>query len=168
MNYAQIRKFDVTNGPGIRTTLFVSGCTHGCPGCFNKEQQDFNYGNKWTFEVQEEFLKACSNPQVVGISILGGEPMQQINDTDFIDLLTDIKCRIDKPVWVWTGYEFDELLQHPLRRRLLEFIDVIIDGKFIESEKDYNLLYRGSKNQRIIDVKQSLSTGSIIEIKKEV
>lgn len=164
MNYAQIRKFDVTNGPGIRTTLFVSGCTHNCPGCFNKEQQDFNYGNKWTYEIEEQFLQACNNSQVIGVSILGGEPMQQIKDTQFVDLLANIKHKVNKPIWVWTGYTFEELLSNPLQRRLLYFIDVLIDGRFIESKKDYNLLYRGSSNQRIIDVKESLAKNEIVQL----
>lgn len=164
MNYAQIRKLDVTNGPGIRTTLFVSGCTHNCPGCFNKEQQDFNYGNKWTYEVEQDFLQKCMHPRVTGISILGGEPMQQLMDTSFVDLLTKLTFEVKKPIWVWTGYKFEELLEHPLQRMLLNYIDVIIDGRYEEDKRDYSLMYRGSSNQRVIDVKESLKQGKVIQI----
>ena len=101
MNYAKIRKLDVTNGPGIRTTLFVSGCTHNCEGCFNKEQQDFNYGNKFTKETEDEFIQLTKNKQIKGVNILGGEPMQQIMDDTLLNLLKRIKLETDKPIWLW-------------------------------------------------------------------
>lgn len=163
MNYAQIRRHDVTNGPGVRTTLFVSGCTHNCPGCFNKEQQDFNYGNKWTQEVEDDFINKALEDRVVGISILGGEPMQQ----DYItmrNLLKRIKSEVNKPIWVWTGCNIGQLLLAPHTKDLLQYIDVLIDGRFIESKKDYTLMYRGSSNQRVIDVQESLKQNKVVEL----
>lgn len=164
MNYAQLREFDVTNGPGVRTTLFVSGCTHNCKGCFNKEQQNFNYGNDFSYEVEERMLKAASNEQVVGVSILGGEPMQQFKDEVFLNLLTQLDFLVGKPIWVWTGHLFEDLLKHPMKRRALDHIDVLIDGKYEESKRDLSLKYRGSSNQRVIDVRKSLEMDKVIEL----
>lgn len=164
MNFAQIRRHDVTNGPGVRTTLFVSGCTHNCPGCFNKEQQNFNYGELWTFEKHEEFIKYASEERVVGISILGGEPMQQLNEPYLIALLATIKLKLKKPIWLWTGYTFEECIKDWKKSLLLTFVDVLIDGRYEEDKRDYTLKYRGSSNQRVIDVQESLKQGKVIEI----
>lgn len=163
MNYAQIRRHDVTNGPGVRVTLFVSGCTHNCPGCFNKEQQDFNYGNKWTKEIEDDFINKVLDPKVVGVSILGGEPMQQDYNT-MKNLFLRIKEETNKPIWVWSGYNFGQLLMTEHTKDLLNYIDVLIDGKFIEDKRDLMLMYRGSSNQRVIDVQKSLSSNKIVEI----
>ena len=164
MNYAKIRKLDVTNGPGIRTTLFVSGCTHNCEGCFNKEQQDFNYGNKFTKETEDEFIQLTKNKQIKGVNILGGEPMQQIIDDTLLNLLKRIKLETDKPIWLWTGYTFEEIVNNPKRLEILREVDVLIDGKFQADKRDIMLKYRGSSNQRVIDVKKSLEQGNIVEI----
>ena len=164
MKYAKIRKLDVTNGPGVRTTLFVSGCTHNCEGCFNKEQQDFNYGELWSFEKHEEFIKYASEERVVGISILGGEPMQQLNEPYLIALLATIKLKLKKPIWLWTGYTFEECIKDWKKSLLLTFVDVLIDGRYEEDKRDYTLKYRGSSNQRVIDVQESLKQGKVIEI----
>ena len=161
MNYAQIRKYDVTNGPGIRTTLFVSGCTHNCPECFNKEQQNFKYGYKWTKEVEDDFINKCSNNSVVGVSILGGEPLQQ-DPVIMKNLLSRIKMESKKEIWVWTGYTYEEILEDENKRCLLEFIDVLIDGKFELDKRNLNLKYRGSSNQRVIDVKKTTGSNEII------
>lgn len=161
MNYAQIRKFDVTNGPGVRATLFVSGCTHNCPGCFNREQQDFNYGNKWTKEVEDSFIEACKNPQIVGVSILGGEPMQQDYNT-MKNLFSRIKEETNKPIWVWSGYNFGQLLMTEHTKDLLNYIDVLIDGKFIQAKRDLMLKYRGSSNQNVINVQESLKQEKVV------
>ena len=115
MKYAKIRKLDVTNGPGVRTTIFVSGCTHNCEGCFNKEQQDFNYGNKFTKETEDEFIQLTKNKQIKGVNILGGEPMQQIMDDTLLNLLKRIKLETDKPIWLWSGYTFEEIVNNPKR-----------------------------------------------------
>lgn len=163
MNYAQIRKYDVTNGPGVRTTLFVSGCTHNCKECFNIEQQNFKYGNEWTKKVEDEFINNCLNPNVVGISILGGEPLQQDIDI-MLNLLQRIHYETKKPVWLWSGYTYEEIVNDSDKSRLLSFIDVLIDGKFQLDKRNLSLKYRGSENQRVIDVKKSLSLNSAIEI----
>ena len=164
MNYSKIRKLDVTNGPGIRTTLFVSGCTHNCEGCFNKEQQDFNYGNKFTKETEDEFIQLTKNKQIKGVNILGGEPMQQIMDDTLLNLLKRIKLETDKPIWLWSGYNFEEIVNNPKRLEILREVDVLIDGKFQADKRDIMLKYRGSSNQRVIDVKKSLEQGNIVEI----
>ena len=164
MKYAKIRKLDVTNGPGVRTTLFVSGCTHNCEGCFNKEQQDFNYGNKFTKETEDEFIQLTKSIQIKGVNILGGEPMQQIMDDTLLNLLKRIKLETDKPIWLWSGYTFEEIVNNPKRLEILREVDVLIDGKFQADKRDIMLKYRGSANQRVIDVKKSLEQGNVVEI----
>ena len=164
MNYAQIRKLDVTNGPDVRTTLFVSGCTHNCDGCFNKEQQDFNYGNEFTKEKEDEFISYTLNPHVKGVNILGGEPMQQIKDGTLLNLLRRIKKETNKPIWLWSGYTFDNIINNPKRLELLKEVDVLIDGQFQIANRNIMLKYRGSSNQRVIDVSKSLKDNKIIEL----
>lgn len=164
MNYAQIRKLDVTNGPNIRTTLFVSGCTHNCNGCFNKDQQNFNYGTPFTKETEDEFIKLTMNPMVKGVNILGGEPMQQIKDNTLLNLLRRIKKETKKPIWMWSGYTFEQIIDNPKRLELLKEVDVLIDGKFEIKNRNISLKYRGSSNQRVIDVKETLKEKEIIEI----
>ena len=164
MNYAQIRKLDVTNGPGVRTTLFVSGCTHNCEGCFNKEQQDFNYGNEFTKETEDEFIECTKASQIKGVNILGGEPMQQIMDNTLLNLLKRIKAETNKPIWLWSGYKYEEIIENSKRLELLKEIDVLIDGKFENDKRDIMLKYRGSANQRVIDVQKTLEQGNIVEI----
>ena len=162
MNYAQIRRHDVANGPGVRATLFVSGCTHNCPGCFNKEQQDFHYGNEWTIETHNDFINKALDKQVVGVSILGGEPMQQVHDSAFMHLIMSLHNKVKKPIWLWTGYTFEEILKSPRRKMVLKDIDVLIDGKFEEDKRDLMLMYRGSSNQRVIDVQESLKRNEVV------
>ena len=164
MKYAKIRKLDVTNGPGVRTTLFVSGCTHNCEGCFNKEQQDFNYGNDFTKETEDEFIELTKSRQIKGVNILGGEPMQQVMDDTLLKLLKRIKLETNKPIWLWSGYTFEEIINNSKRAEMLREVDVLIDGKFEADKRDIMLKYRGSSNQRVIDVKKSLEQGTIIEI----
>lgn len=164
MNYAQIRKLDVTNGPNIRTTLFVSGCTHNCNGCFNKDQQNFNYGTPFTKETEDEFIKLTMNPMVKGVNILGGEPMQQIKDDTLLNLLRRIKKETKKPIWMWSGYTFEQIIDNPKRLELLKEVDVLIDGKFEIKNRNISLKYRGSSNQRVIDVKETLKEKEIIEV----
>ncbi|MEN8078060.1 anaerobic ribonucleoside-triphosphate reductase activating protein [Clostridioides difficile] len=164
MNYAKIRKLDVTNGPGVRTTLFVSGCTHDCEGCFNKEQQDFKYGNEFTKETEDEFIEYTKSRQIKGVNILGGEPMQQIMDNTLLNLLKRIKSETNKPIWLWSGYKFEEIINNPKRLEILKEVDVLVDGKFEMDKRDIMLKYRGSSNQRVIDVKKSLEQGNIVEV----
>ena len=162
MKYAKIRKYDISNAPGICTTLFVSGCTHNCEGCFNKEQQDFTYGNDFTKEIEDEFIKYSKSKQVKAVNILGGEPMQQLMDDTLLNLLRRIKKEINKPIWLWSGYTYEEIISNSRRLELLEEVDVLIDGKFEISKRDLMLKYRGSSNQRIIDVKKSLEAKEVV------
>ena len=162
MNYAKIRKFDVTNGPGIRVTLFVSGCTHNCKGCFNKEQQDFMYGDIWTKEVESEFLEYVNNSNVIGVNILGGEPMDQTRDNDLLNLLQQIKSETGKNIWLWSGYTFEQIVSDKNKNELLKNVDVLVDGRYIVGLRDIKLKYRGSKNQMVIDIKISFVLNKII------
>lgn len=160
MNISQIRKYDVANGQGIRTTIFVSGCTHNCKGCFNKEYQNFNYGSKFTSETEDLILNYLADPNVKGLSVLGGEPFQNVDG--LIDLLHRVSREFpEKDVWVWTGYTWEEIVKDKEKRYLLPFIDVLIDGKFIESKKNLKLKFRGSSNQRVIDVYESLKANEV-------
>lgn len=163
MNIAQIRKFDIANGPGVRTTFFVSGCTHYCKDCFNHEYWDFDKGDPLTNKLADIIIDYAKNDNVVAVSILGGEPMQQDKDIDMLYILTRLKFEVKKPIWMWTGYKFEELLDMNYQKLMLKYIDVIIDGKFEADKKDLTLLYRGSTNQRVIDVKESLKQNKIIK-----
>lgn len=164
MNYAQIRKLDVTNGPNVRTTLFVSGCTHNCNGCFNKDQQNFNYGDEFTKETEDKFISYTLNPYVKGVNILGGEPMQQIKDDTLLNLLKRINKETKKSIWLWSGYTFEEIIKNPKRLELLKQVDVLIDGKFQLANRNISLKYRGSSNQRVINVAKSLKENKVVEL----
>ena len=150
-----MRKYDIANGVGIRSTLFVSGCTHHCPGCFNEAYQDFDYGTLWTEEAEETFMSYVKDPNVHGVSILGGEPMQQ--DFHLAALLKRIKAETGKHIWIYSGDVFERIIQEPSKKEILEYCDVLVDGPFVEALKDLNLRFRGSSNQRILDVQQSLA-----------
>lgn len=160
MRYAQIRKVDAANGPGVRTSIFVTGCTHKCFNCFNEEYQDFDFGNLWTERETQQIIGNLKNDYIVGLSILGGEPMQ--NASGLTSLIKEIKQYSSKDIWLWSGYTYEDILEDGERSSLLEEIDVLIDGKFIEKKKDLTLKFRGSSNQRVIDVKRSLETGKVI------
>lgn len=162
MKYAKIRKYDISNAPGICTTLFVSGCTHNCEGCFNKEQQDFTYGNDFTKEIEDEFIEYSKSKQVKAVNILGGEPMQQLMDDTLLKLLKRIKLEVNKPIWLWSGYTFEEIVNNPKRAEILREVDVLIDGKFEADKRDLMLKYRGSSNQRVIDVKKSIEAKEVV------
>ena len=164
MNYAKIRKFDVSNGPGVRATLFVSGCTNNCEGCFNKDLQDFNYGELWTEEVENDFIKQVKNSNIVGVNILGGEPMDQIKDEDLSNLLKRIKEETNKSIWIWSGYLYEDIIANKERNKILSYADVLIDGRFELAKRDISLKYRGSSNQRIIDIVRSRKENKIVEI----
>lgn len=164
MNYAKIRKFDVSNGPGVRATLFVSGCTNNCEGCFNKDLQDFNYGELWTEEVENDFIKQVKNSNIVGVNILGGEPMDQIKDEALSNLLKRIKEETNKSIWIWSGYLYEDIIANKERNKILSYADVLIDGRFELSKRDISLKYRGSSNQRIIDIVKSRKENKVVEI----
>ena len=159
MHYAQVRKYDVANGIGIRSTLFVSGCTHQCPGCFNTDYREFDYGMPWTKEAEDTFLSYIKDENVHGVTILGGEPMQQTKDDDLLNLLRRIKQETNETIWIYSGYTYEEILKEPKRRQILELCDVLVDGRFVEALKDLKLRFRGSSNQNIIDVQASLTSG---------
>lgn len=147
MNYAQIRQYDLANGKGIGCTLFVSGCAFHCPNCFNKEYQDFAYGKPFDLETKNLFIEMCKNQNVDHISLLGGELLHQ-NLMSVIDLLSRLKEEVKKPIWLWTGYVYEEMDE--LRKIIVEeYVDYLIDGQFVEELKDLRLLYRGSSNQRV-------------------
>jgi len=160
MRYAQIREYDVANGTGVRVSFFVTGCSHNCFNCFNKEYQDFSFGDEWTDETTRKIIKYLDKDHIRGLSILGGEPFQSA--VDLKNILVDIKKEIDKDIWVWSGYTFEEILEDRDRRLLLEEIDVLVDGRFVQKLKDLTLKFRGSSNQRIIDVKKSLQKDELI------
>ncbi|WP_437130339.1 anaerobic ribonucleoside-triphosphate reductase activating protein [Peptostreptococcus russellii] len=168
MRYNKIRRYDVTNGPGVRTTIFVSGCTHNCEDCFNKELQDFEYGDIWSQKSENEFIDYVSNPMVVGINVLGGEPLQQIMDDSLLDLLKRVKNEFpEKSIWLWTGDLFEEAIENEKKLAIIEQVDVIIDGQFQKDKRNIKLKYRGSENQRVIDVKESLEKDEIVEYQFE-
>ncbi|MBE6052416.1 MAG: anaerobic ribonucleoside-triphosphate reductase activating protein [Clostridium sartagoforme] len=164
MNYAKIRNFDVSNGPGVRATLFVSGCTNNCEGCFNKELQDFSYGEKWTKEIEDKFIIQVKNSNIVGVNILGGEPMDQTRDKDLFNLLERIKKETNKSIWLWSGYLYENIVNCNNRNNILKYVDVLIDGRFELDKRNISLKYRGSSNQRVIDVVKSRETNKIVEI----
>lgn len=163
MNYADIRKYDVSNWDGINATLFFSGCKFNCKGCFNKEVQSFEYGKPYTRDVEDLFISYAKDCHVTGVCILGGEVFQQ--DLDIIlNLVKRIKKEVRKPIYVWSGYLWDELIKDNKKTEILNYIDVLIDGQFHEDEKDLNLKHKGSSNQREINVKESIRQNKIIEM----
>ncbi len=169
MNYATIKFNDIANGTGVRTSLFVSGCTHRCKGCFNSEAWDFNYGSPFTSEVEDEILKSLEPSFVDGLSLLGGEPFEPQNQLILYPFLKRVKEKFpNKDIWCYTGYLFDkELLStsratSPVTKDMLSLIDVLVDGKFIEAKKNISLAFKGSENQRIIDVKKSLKENKVV------
>lgn len=169
MNYAAIKPTDVANGPGVRVTLFVSGCTHYCKGCFNSEAWDFDYGQGFTEEPQEELLRLLSPDYIVGLTLLGGEPMEPVNQAELLPFMKKVRERFpEKTVWCFTGYDFEKDIlgkMFPLSevtRELVPLFDVMVDGKFVEEKKNLRLKFRGSENQRILDVKKSLAAGAAV------
>ena len=169
MNYGEIKKYDIADGPGVRVSLFVSGCTHCCEGCFNSQTWDFNFGKPFTEETEEEILKAMSPSHISGFTLLGGEPFEPQNQKVIVELLRKIKKAYpDKNIWCYTGYLFDRDLLGESRARceytdeMLSMIDVLVDGEFIAEKRNLMLNFRGSSNQRIILVKQSLKEGKVV------
>ena len=170
MNYSQLIACDTANGEGVRTSLFVSGCTNHCPGCFNQEAQDFNYGKLYTQDTENILLDCIKQPYISGLSILGGDPLCQ-NDMGLITLnfLAHKVHSLGKTVWLWTGFKWEDFNftnNFSLQSLLLSACDVVVDGPFIEAEKDLSLAFRGSRNQRIIDVRKTLEKGEIILYKE--
>ncbi len=168
MNYATIKVNDIANGTGIRVSLFVSGCTHRCPGCFNAEAWDFDYGEPFTPQVEERIFRALEPAYVEGLTLLGGEPMEPANQAALLPFIQRVKERFpDKTVWCYTGYTLEQLLAPACQAHtahtaaLLALIDVLVDGRFEQDKKDIRLRFRGSSNQRIIDLPATLEVGHI-------
>lgn len=162
MNYANIKRYDVANSIGIASTIFFSGCKFNCKGCFNKEAQNFNYGKPYTKEVEDLYISYLQDEHVKCANLLGGEVFQQ--DLNVIYNLVDrINKEVGKPIWVWTGYLFEVLIQDENKLKILKQIDVLIDGQFKIDKKDLNLKFRGSSNQRVINVQESLKQGKVVE-----
>ena len=170
LNYASIKDCDIANGPGIRISLFVSGCTHHCKGCFNREAWDFDYGTPFTQQTIDEILKMLSPGYIKGLTLLGGEPFEPQNQGPIVDLLRQIKAKYpQKSIWAFSGYLFDRdimsghLGDPEITKEYLSYLDVLVDGPFIEAKKDLMLRFRGSSNQRLIDVQKSLAAGAVVE-----
>ena len=166
MNYATIKNCDIANGPGVRVSLFVSGCTHRCPGCFNEVAWDFDYGEPFTQETVDKILAMLKPHYIKGLTLLGGEPFEPENQGPIVDLLRQIKATYpEKSIWAFSGYLFDkDILSGRLgdTREYLSYLDVLVDGPFVMAKKNLNLRFRGSENQRLIDVPASLERGEIV------
>lgn len=169
MYYSEVKECDIANGPGVRVTLFVSGCTHHCKGCFNEMTWDFQYGREFTEEDIDKLIKLLEPSYVAGLTLLGGEPMEYRNQQGLLLLLRKVKeAYPDKTIWCYTGYLYEkDILENfcgkwEETREMLSYLDVIVDGEFVEELKDISLRFRGSSNQRIIDVKKSRETGKVV------
>lgn len=168
MNYGNIKTCDVSNGIGVRTSLFVSGCTHHCKGCFNAETWDFSYGRPFTAETEEQIFAELGKSYISGLSVLGGEPFEPENQRALLPFLRRVRERFpEKTIWVYSGYTWEELTYSSRARcettdEMLSLVDVLVDGEFVEARKDISLRFRGSDNQRIIDVPRSVSAGVIV------
>lgn len=169
MNYANIKPFDVANGPGVRVSLFVSGCTHHCKGCFNEVAWDFKYGEEFTEQTIDRIVKDLDKDYIAGLSLLGGEPLEPINQKGLLPLVRKVKQLYpEKDIWCYTGYDFEKNIMAdmyerlPETRELIQYIDILVDGKFVEELKNLNIRFRGSSNQRVIRVQESLQKGELI------
>lgn len=169
MNYATIKKIDVANGVGMRVSLFVSGCTHHCKGCFNPEAWNFNYGEPFTKEVEDEILEALKPSYIQGLSLLGGEPFEPANQAALLPFIRRFKAMYpEKNLWCYSGYNFEQdmltgkLGPEEITMEMLSYIDVLVDGEFVLELRNPKLRFRGSENQRIIKVKESLASDNIV------
>lgn len=169
MNYATIKNCDIANGPGVRVSLFVSGCTHRCPGCFNEIAWEFDYGQPFTQETIDSIVEMLRPAYIRGLTLLGGEPFEPQNQPAILELLRQVKRELpEKSIWAFSGYLFDRdilsgrLGEWAVTREYLSYLDVLVDGPFVEAKKNLSLRFRGSENQRLIDVPASLAAGSIV------
>lgn len=169
MNYAEIKYCDVANGPGVRTSLFVSGCSHHCPGCFNEIAWDFNYGKPFTQDTIDSIIESFKPDYIQGLTLLGGEPFEYSNQKGLLPLVRQVREVLpQKDIWCFTGFLFDkDIIENMCKRwketnELLSYIDVLVDGRFVEELKNLNLKFKGSENQRTILVNESLKSGNVI------
>ena len=175
MKYGNIKALDIANGPGIRVSLFVSGCNFHCKNCFNQEAQSFSYGEFYTQNTKAEILSLVSSSHIAGLSILGGDPMWQTNEDimELIELCKEVH-KLNKTVWIWTGFVWEDIfanrhfildreaIDYSFRQELVKQADVLIDGPFVDNLKDLNLHWKGSSNQRVIDVKKSTKNNVVL------
>lgn len=171
MNYGEIKAPDIANGIGVRVVLFVSGCTHHCKGCFNPDTWDFNYGSEFTEETENRLMALLQPDYIDGLTLLGGEPFEPANQRVLVPFLHKVRQKYpNKTIWCYTGYLFDKELQQESRARcevtdeMLGMLDVLVDGEFVLDKKDISLAFRGSSNQRIIDVPSSLTQGTVVTL----
>ena len=159
MRYYKIRKMDISNGPGVRISIFMQGCTFNCPSCFNKETHDFEGGKEFDKNTINQVLSLCELKYVTGLSILGGEPLHPKNIEGTIELCKAFREKFgnQKTIWIWTGYLFDQIVN----KDIYNYVDVIVDGRYQDELHDFRLKWRGSSNQRVIDVKKTLETNNI-------
>ena len=181
MRYAQIRSLDISNGEGVGVSLFVQGCPFHCKNCFNSDTWDFNGGKEWTEEIKDKFMKLIDRPYIKRVSFLGGECLADQNLDEVLKLVKQIRNSYpDKTIWLYTGFEWNSLMSkicqptfpdkdferiieiHKKRKEIISNVDVLVDGEYIDEQKDLSLKFRGSKNQRVIDVKQSLAQNKVI------
>lgn len=169
MHYGTIKKYDIANGEGVRVTLFVSGCTNHCKNCFQPETWDFHYGKPYTKETENEIIASLKAPYIHGLTLLGGEPFEPENQRELVHLLQRIKKELpEKTIWSFTGFVYDHDLLEGQRKHcevtdeLLSYLDVLVDGPFIEEQKNIQLKFRGSENQRVIDIKKTRQENKVI------
>lgn len=168
MNYGAIKKCDIANGVGVRTVLFVSGCTHHCKGCFQPETWSFDYGERYTKETEDEIIESLRPDYVDGITLLGGEPFEPENQRELVKLLRRIKKELpQKTVWSFSGYTYEELTGDSravceVTNEMLSMLDVLVDGEFVEAKRNISLRFRGSENQRLIDMNKTRKEGKIV------
>ena len=173
MNYCNIKNCDIADGPGVRVTLFVSGCTNHCKGCFQPETWDFDYGEPFTRETEDKLIAMLEPHYIAGLTLLGGDPFEPSNQRALLPFVKRVRetCP-DKTIWAYSGFTYEELKtdgSHPrceVTDELLGLIDVLVDGRFVEEKKDLRLRFRGSSNQRIIDVKKTLASGEVVLLEK--
>lgn len=179
MRYAQIRSMDISNGEGVGVSLFVQGCPFHCKNCFNSETWDFNGGKEWTEETKNKFMELIDRPDIRRVSILGGEPLHENNLSEVLSLVKEIREKFpDKTIWLYTGYSIEDIvnfntkpysvvqqyfdIDNFIRNAILIYVDVLVDGEYIDEQKDLTLKFRGSKNQKVIDVKETLKQEKVV------
>ncbi|MDY3007045.1 anaerobic ribonucleoside-triphosphate reductase activating protein [Anaerococcus sp. AGMB00486] len=159
MRYGQIRKYDVANGPGIRTSFFVTGCSANCKNCFNTEYMNPNYGKLWTEKETNLIIDYLKKDEIEGLTILGGEPFESVRD--LIEIVRKIRDKSDKSIWIFSGFKYEVLINNKESKKLLSMCDVLVDGLFVEELKNLKLKFKGSSNQRTIDIQKSLEKNKI-------